>query len=172
VEYLILSFSRLRELGTPAQLHIFGDGTERATLEQLTSRLGILDHVEFHGNQDRRQIPAAIDRCHLFTYPSRTEGLPIGALEMLARGRPIIGTPVGALPDFLLGTLGCIAPLDEPDLFAGAMRTIGGRILEGKVTPADVQQAYLRRFDRAQVIDEYMRIFGCYENAQQKASIA
>jgi glycosyltransferase involved in cell wall biosynthesis len=172
VEYLILSFSRLREKAIAAQLHIFGEGPERAALQSRTDRLGLTGHVEFHGNQDRRQIPAAIDRCHLFGFPSRTEGLPIGALEILARGRPIVGSPAGALPDFLQGLLGCIVPFGEPDIFAGALRAMGRRILEGKITPADVQQAYLRRFDRSQVIDEYMRIFDCDGLQRQEARIA
>ncbi len=172
VEYLITSFSRLREIGVSAQLHIFGDGAERDALRSLTNRLRLDDYIEFHGNQERHQIPGAIDQCHLFGFPSRTEGLPIGALEILARGRPIVGSAVGALPEFLQGSLGCVVPLNEPDVFAGALRAIGGGVLEGKITPADVQQAYLRRFNRAQVIDGYMQVFGCHQAVQQEVSVA
>jgi glycosyltransferase involved in cell wall biosynthesis len=168
VEYLIISFSRLREMGTAAQLHVFGDGPECATLQSLANQLGLADYVEFHGNQDRHQIPEAIDRCHLFAFPSRTEGLPIGALEILARGRPIVGTPVGALPEFLLGSLGCIAPLNDPAAFANAMKAKADPILNGQVTSAEIQTAYVSRFPRRQVIDKYLQVFGCLESTEQK----
>jgi glycosyltransferase involved in cell wall biosynthesis len=168
VEYLILAFSRLRETGIPARLHIFGDGPDRAALQSLTNQLGLADYVKFHGNQERHQIPGAIDSCHLFAFPSRTEGLPIGALEILARGRPIVGTPVGALPEFLRDSLGCIAPLNNPAAFATALKTKAMPILNDQVTPAEIQTAYMSRFPRRQVIDEYLQVFGCLESAEQK----
>jgi glycosyltransferase involved in cell wall biosynthesis len=168
VAYLLHSFAQLRAMKVDAQLHIFGDGPERAALLQTAERLSLADRIRFHGNQDRTMIPGAIDRCHIFAFSSRTEGLPIGALEILSRGRPVLGTPVGAFPEFLSGLLGSIAPLDNPAAFAGALKSLAVPVLRGEVAPADVQRAYKARFPRRQVIDDYMRIFGCAEPARGK----
>jgi glycosyltransferase involved in cell wall biosynthesis len=160
VEYLIRSFARLREMGVAAHLHIFGDGPERNMLGETASGTGFADRIEFHGHQNRAEIPKAINQCHLFAFTSRTEGLPIGSLEILSRGRPVVGTPVGAFPEFLSGLLGTVAPIDDPKAFAVALAAIAKPILEGKFTPAEVQQAYQSRFPREKVIQEYMRAFG------------
>jgi glycosyltransferase involved in cell wall biosynthesis len=172
VRYLLDAFSRLRALGAEARLHVYGDGPQRHVLQSLTMQLGLTDQVRFHGSKNRVEIAAAIDRCHIFAFSSSTEGQCMAALEILARGRPVVGTAVGALPDFLDGPLGCIGPLSDPDLYAGAIKAMGRRVLEGKLSPAEVQQAYLRRFERAQIIDEYIRLFDCYEKGKRETQIA
>jgi glycosyltransferase involved in cell wall biosynthesis len=158
VEYLIHSFSCLREMGVDAHLHIFGDGPEHGALEVLTNRTGVGKWVSFHGGVDRSRIAAAIDSCHLFALGSRTEGQPLASLESLARGRPVVGTPVGSLPEYLCGPLGSIGPLDAPVDFAAAMKAVAEPVLKGELSPEIVQRAYRSRFPRHQVIDEYVRI--------------
>jgi len=167
LEYLIRSFSRLRELGIDSHLHLIGDGSEQDTLRSLASRLNLAENVEFHGRLDHDEIAAAIDRCHLFAFSSRTEGQCLASLEILARGRPVLATPVGAFPEFLSGLLGSVASLDDPAAFATALKALAGPVLKDEITPADVQRAYKERFPRRQVIDEYMRILGCSDSMQQ-----
>ncbi len=172
LKYLIVSFSKLRAMGVDAHLHIFGDGPERNAIQLLGNEMNIAAHIQFHGSQGRPAIPAAIDSCHVFAFSSTTEGQCLSALEILARGRRVLGTPVGAFPEFLSGLLGSIAPLDDPTAFAVALKAIAKPVLEGRITPADVQQAYRRRFPRTQVIDGYLRAFGCSDlNGQEKRAI-
>jgi glycosyltransferase involved in cell wall biosynthesis len=159
LEYLIVSFARLRELGTRA--------SERSALQSLAGRLGVTEHVEFHGRIDRSRVAAAIDQCHVFAFSSRTEGQCLAALEILARGRRVLGTPVGAFPDFLRGVLGSIAPLNDPNAFATALKRMAEPVLGGQIAPADIQQAYSKRFQRGQVVEGYMRIFGCTDASQR-----
>jgi len=159
LDYLIASFACLRELGVTAELNIFGHGPELDALQSVANRRGLAGQVHFRGNQNHAEINRAIDSCHLFAFTSRTEGLPIGLLEILSRGRPVLGTPVGAFPEVLFKPLGSVAPLDNPKAFATAMKALAEALLRGEITPQLVQEAYGRRFPRAQVIDEYMRIF-------------
>jgi glycosyltransferase involved in cell wall biosynthesis len=158
LEYLINSFSSLREMGIAAHLHVFGDGSERDKLQNLSGRLGLAEQIEFHGSLARSGIPEAIDRCHLFAFSSRTEGQCLAALEVLARGRPVLGTSVGAFPEFLSGVLGSVAPFDSPPAFAVALRALAEPVLKGEITPADVQRAYKASFPRHQIIDQYIQI--------------
>jgi glycosyltransferase involved in cell wall biosynthesis len=160
LEYLIRSISCLRESDVAAQLHLFGEGPERASLQSLVDKLGLVNHIKFHGQLDREQVSEAIDGCHLFAFGSRTEGQCLAALEILARGRPVLATPVGAFPEILSGPLGSIAPLGCPTTFASALKILAEPIVKGEITPADVQRAYKSRFPRCQIIGEYMRLFG------------
>jgi glycosyltransferase involved in cell wall biosynthesis len=161
LEYLIVSFSHLRELGVEANLHMFGDGPERDALRSLVDRMGLIGSVRFHGNQQRSDIASALDRCHLLAFSSRTEGQPLASLEALARGRPVLGTPVGSFPEYLSGALGSVAPLDNPIAYATALKALGQPLLSREMTPGDVQRAYETRFPRWKVIDEYLLTFGC-----------
>jgi glycosyltransferase involved in cell wall biosynthesis len=168
LEYLITSFSHLRELGVEASLHMFGDGPERDALRSQVDQLGLSDSVQFHGNQQHAEIAAAIDQCHLFAFSSRTEGQPLASLEALSRGRPVLGTPVGSFPEYLCGVLGSVAPLGDPIAYATALKAVGQPLLTREVSPSDVQRAYEARFPRWRVIDEYLRMFGCCDSAQQR----
>jgi len=161
LKYLIVSFSKLCEMGVDAQLHIFGEGSDRQMLQSLTNEMNLAAHIQFHGNQDRAAISSAIDSCHLFAFSSITEGQCLSALEILARGRRVVGTPVGAFPEFLSGILGSLAPLDDPSAFAAALRTTAKPVLEGDITPGDIQLAYQGRFPRQRVIEGYLQAFGC-----------
>ncbi|MGA9669480.1 MAG: glycosyltransferase [Terracidiphilus sp.] len=169
LRYLIVSFSKLHELGVDAQLHIFGDGPERQAIESLVSEMNLAKRIQFHGNQYPAAIPAAIDSCHLFAFSSTTEGQCLSALEILARGRRVLGTPVGAFPEFLSGLPGSIAPLDDPTAYAAALKAIAKPIIEGSIAPRDVQQAYQSRFPRQQVIEGYLRAFGYSDLVDQES---
>lgn len=172
VKYLLAAFSRLGTMGTEACLHLYGDGPERDAMQSLTAQLGLTELVRFHGSMRRDEIASAIDRCHIFAFSSSTEGQCLAALEILARGRPVVGTPVGAFPEFLESPLGCVAPLGNADAYAVALRVTGSWTREGKVNPANIQQAYMRRFNRERVMDEYIGLFGCYESHREEAQIA
>jgi len=71
--------------------HVFGDGPMR---KQLEAEYG--GEVAFHGFADE---PETIWRdAGLLVMPSRAEGLPMAALEAIARGVPIVAARVGGLP--------------------------------------------------------------------------
>ncbi len=172
VSYLIRAVSSLRASGTEARLHIYGDGPERNELQQLTKQLRLADRVQFHGSKHRTAIVTAIDCCHMFAFTSTTEGQCLAALEIAARGRPVVATPVGVFPETLRDGLGQIAPLDDAEAYAAVLKATAEAIFSGRIRPGGVQQAYLRRFDRARVIDGYMHVFGCQQGVQQEVRIA
>jgi glycosyltransferase involved in cell wall biosynthesis len=74
----------------PMHMDIVGDGPDRADLEQLASRLGICDHVTFHGFASNPY--PMIRNSHLLCIPSEYEGLPNVALEAMALGTLVVAT--------------------------------------------------------------------------------
>jgi glycosyltransferase involved in cell wall biosynthesis len=93
----------------------------------------------------------------MFAFTSISEGQCLAALEILARGRPVVATPVGAFPEFLSdGLLGTLAAPDQPEEFARSLVTVARQIRENTFTPNGVQAAYRKRFPREQVIQGYV----------------
>jgi len=88
-------FDRLIEswptLPADCSLVLLGEGADRAGLEGLTARLGLAERVRFLGYVDNPWRWYA--RADAVLIPSRFEGMPNVALEALACGTPVIGTP-------------------------------------------------------------------------------
>ncbi|MBK8575602.1 MAG: glycosyltransferase family 4 protein [Elusimicrobia bacterium] len=95
--------------------------TARVDLEKQATRLGIERWVRFLG-----RVPDAgafMNECHVGVISSvESEAVSRAALEWLARGRPLIATEVGALPEMVLnGDNGFLVP---PKNATGLARTI------------------------------------------------
>lgn len=74
-------------------LDIYGDGMDRAYLEQLVQMYGIGQKVRFCGRvSDIRGIWASH---HLLLMPSVMEGMPLAVVEAMLCGRPVLATDVG-----------------------------------------------------------------------------
>lgn len=73
-----------------ARLTIFGEGPDRAALEQQVSALGIQDRVSLPGFST--DLAAAIAGADVFVLPSHWEGLPNVVLESLALGTPVVAS--------------------------------------------------------------------------------
>lgn len=79
--------------GTTITLDIVGDGPYRETLEALVKEHHIEDHVTFHGQKTKDQLPSFYSKADIFLFPSRKEGMPNAVLEAMSYGLPIIMTP-------------------------------------------------------------------------------
>jgi glycosyltransferase involved in cell wall biosynthesis len=160
--YLLQAYRALTEVldrEHAYELHLFGDGDQRGDLER-TSREMALQDVFFHGETPRAETARAIDSCDLFLNASTTEGQCIAALEILARGRPLVATPVGALPEVLADPdLGRVAPLGDPKSFASVVSAVAQAVREKKMTPSSVATAFHRRYDHDAIAERYLDLF-------------
>lgn len=88
--------------------HIFGDGPLRDQLEAEYGR-----EIVFHGfTRDPETIWADAG---LLVMPSRAEGLPMAALEAIARGVPVVAAHVGGLPRVVVpGVSGWLFDAEDP----------------------------------------------------------
>ena len=90
-DLLLEAFSSVRLKYPAAQLHVVGDGPERASLETLRRDLRLEGAVRFAGYIPRPEtfFPGAT----LFVLPSRQEGLPNALLEAAMGGLGIVALP-------------------------------------------------------------------------------
>lgn len=104
------------------QLIVAGDGPERQELETLAANLGIRTYVRFTGWVQRKETPGLINSATVVVVPSRTEGLPLVALEASIMGRPIVATRVGGLPEIVVdGVTGRLVDGEKPRDLAAAL---------------------------------------------------
>jgi len=109
----------------PYRLVIVGDGIERQKLINLARNLGVADRVDFIGPVPNKIICDYLQCAFVFTRPSRSEGLGTAFLEAMAAGVPVIGTPVGGIPDFLKHEeTGLLVPTENPEELAKAITRI------------------------------------------------
>lgn len=150
------------------ELHLFGDGLLRGELERKCASLA-LPNVKFHGETPRSEVARAIDTCDIFLNTSVTEGQCLVALEVLSRGRPLIATPVGALPEVLRQSeLGRLAPPNDPEEFAAKVVEVTRAIQKGQITPESVVTAFKIRYDYEVVLKRYLKLLATAGTIQPK----
>ena len=103
---------------------VFGDGPEGARLEEQRARLRTGARVRLAGQHpDAAELVAAADVC---VVPSRwEEAFCLAAAEPLARGRPLVATRVGAIPELVRdGVTGLLVPPADPPALARAIQRL------------------------------------------------
>lgn len=91
----------LRYLPVNAKFLIAGDGEDRAALEHIAKKEGVLERVVFAGQVTHKELPALLKISDIFVRPSIIEGMGNAFIEAFAAGIPVVATPVGGIPDFL-----------------------------------------------------------------------
>ncbi|OGL73256.1 hypothetical protein A3E39_01360 [Candidatus Uhrbacteria bacterium RIFCSPHIGHO2_12_FULL_60_25] len=104
---------------------IAGDGEDRQKLEVLTAQKGLQGRVVFLGSKPHDELPGILQASDIFVRASLSEGLGNSFLEAMAAGIPVVGTPVGGIPDFLTdGETGVFCQPRDPDSIAAAVLRI------------------------------------------------
>jgi glycosyltransferase involved in cell wall biosynthesis len=109
----------LRDRGVRAATVIAGDGPARADLQRAIDAAGV--DVRLLGNRsDVAELLAAAD---VVVMPSRWEGWPLAAVEVLEAGKPLVATKVGGLPE-LVDDAGVLVEACDAAALATAMATV------------------------------------------------
>lgn len=115
----------LTELSAHVRVLIAGDGEDRQKLETLVEQKQLGSRVVFLGKRGHEELPEILQSAEIFIRASLSEGLGNSFLEAMASGLPIIGTPVGGIPDFLKdGETGVFCEPRNPRSIADAVHRI------------------------------------------------
>ena len=102
-----------------AELHVFGDGPERAAVER--AKRGTTN-VTLHGFADRL---AALEQIDVLCLPSIAEGFPMVLVEAMAAGVPTIGTDAPGIRDAIVdGETGLLFASDGLAPLVSALRQV------------------------------------------------
>jgi len=119
-DILIEALAALKEKNVNPRTVIAGDGPLMEDLKHRAETLGLSKSIEFSGFVTNPALLLA--RAKWLVMPSRTEGLPMSALEAMAIPTPLIATSVGELPSVLKNQKGgMLVPPENVLEFATAM---------------------------------------------------
>jgi glycosyltransferase involved in cell wall biosynthesis len=158
VHRLLEAFAGLRAAYRRVQLHIIGEGPERARLEMQAAHLGIASSVTFLGYQ--QHVEAFLPAFDLFVLPSLTEGIPLALLEAMAARVAVVATAVGGVPEVVVHReSGLLVP---PNDAAALQQAIVELMTQPQQRLQMAEQAGKRvreRFDLAVMAQAYRRLY-------------
>jgi glycosyltransferase involved in cell wall biosynthesis len=134
-----MSLLRRQDVGRDLLLLIGGEGPLGSDLTGQIRRLGLGDCVRLIGFVPDDSLPAHYQAADLTVLPTQElEGFGLITVEALACGTPVVGTPVGAIPE-VLGRV-------DPDLIAAGCaaaplaEAIGGLLKRFRLSPLEYKR--------------------------------
>jgi glycosyltransferase involved in cell wall biosynthesis len=120
---------------------VVGEGPDRDAVAQAIHDRGLADRVELTGT--REDVAQILARADVFVLSSRSEGMPMSALEAMAAGLPVVATAVGGVPELVVdGETGFLVPPgDAPALSRALDRILGDPDLRRRLGEAGRQRA-------------------------------
>ena len=102
LENLIQAIALVRVQYPDVLLYIAGKGALAQTLQAQIIELGLTNHVHLLGYLPDEQLPIAYRAANFSLVPTTSfEGFGLIIIESLAVGTPVLGTPVGGIPEIL-----------------------------------------------------------------------
>lgn len=97
----IEAFAKVHEKYPEWKLEIIGSGRQQQECEQLIRELNAGEYIKLLGWVDHNGIVEKSKKWKYLIFPTDTEGMPNGLLEMMARGIPAIASSVGGIKDLV-----------------------------------------------------------------------
>lgn len=138
------------------ELLIVGGGAEREGLEQLAWQLDVAPRVRFAGQSERPED--WYPRMDIFALSSDTEQMPLGVLEAMAAGLPVVATDVGDVSRMVsTQNKDYVVP---PGEFAGALARLADDEAARRAIGLANQGKARESFDEKVMAERYAELIG------------
>ncbi len=146
----------LHDKGYAISLDIFGEGNEKANLQRLIEELNATKYIHIHGFIDKND--ERLKEYGIMLIPSFAEPFGKSVVENVIRGKVIVGTNYGAIPE-LLPDHDLLFDRDSiEDYIAKTELALTKYDYYGKkVRPS--RENFLSRFNIQRVIEDYYNLF-------------
>ena len=84
------------------KLEIIGSGRQQVECEHLIKVMDAHDYIRLLGWVEHEDIIEKSKKWKYLLFPTDTEGMPNGLIEMMGRGIPALASPVGGIKDILI----------------------------------------------------------------------
>ena len=143
------------------RFRMFGEGPQaeqvRARIQASTAR-AVISYDGFVSHQ--RDAMACL---HVLVVPSRLDGRPNVVMEANACGVPVIGAPVGGIPELIEpGRNGLVLSPAQPDEIAAAVKEWMCQADRYEELRASCRATAERCFDRKRMFDRYENVFSSF----------
>jgi glycosyltransferase involved in cell wall biosynthesis len=173
VDYLLRALPRILERRA-VRLFVTGEGDRKAEWQELASRLGLADKVQFLGFVSTERLAELYRSCDAYVHPAiyddknDTEGLGVTLIEALANSCPVVASEVGGIVDVIKHErTGLLVPeRDEGRLASAILRLLDDAELSRRL--GEGGRAFAERhFDWERITDDTEEL---YERAIARAT--
>lgn len=141
----------MRELGDGFELQYTGGPAAQSESAGMPANMHDL------GRLSGPQVIAAMQDADAFLFPSRSEGLPLVAIEAMACGLPVIGVRETSLSEVIEdGVTGLLCPRDDVPAFVTAAQALAGDIQRRDGMGHAAYRAASTRFSFNSMVDAYV----------------
>jgi GalNAc-alpha-(1->4)-GalNAc-alpha-(1->3)-diNAcBac-PP-undecaprenol alpha-1,4-N-acetyl-D-galactosaminyltransferase len=123
-DLLLKAFHKIHAKYPDWQITILGEGSLRSDLEQLRSKLKLIDRVHLPGLVSN--VPEYLNQADLFVMPSRFEGFPMALCEAMAYGLPVLSADCLSGPRDIIedGINGVLVKTEDIDALATGLEKL------------------------------------------------
>jgi L-malate glycosyltransferase len=155
--HLIEALAELRASGTPARLEVVGDGPLRGELQAQARKLGIDEHVVFHGVLSRERVAAIMGIVDIFVLPSLWETQGCALIEAMTCGCPSVATDVGGVPEVLDPRAGVLVAPESPEALTEGIVEVLGRLADYQ--PQELRSLAVKRYGYAAISRQWSAVY-------------
>ena len=163
-DILLRSHEKLAMTFPKNHLVLVGDGPDRGHLERsIQARQIPRVHLVGHQEDPWRWYQA----CDVVAIPSRSDSLPLGAIEAMASGKPTVAMKVGGIPEIIRDDVEglLIDPPQAEALSAGLARLLTDEQARRQFGSAAVRR-YKETFTTDAMLDRWERFYGSVLSAR------
>ena len=155
-DVLLHAWGKCLAVHPQAKLWIAGIGSEKETLLQLATELGIEDSVKFVGYLSKDEVHQHMEAADLFVLPSRSEPFGIVLLEAMAHGLPVVASAVGGIPEVVpkVGDVELV-PVEDVDSLSKAIE----KSLADNLRPSMDNRAHALQFEWSHQVKRFETIY-------------
>ena len=156
VDWSIRAVSRLRNEGIPVELDIYGDGPEEDNLKKLISDLSADSFIKMKGRVDKND--RVLGEYGIYLIPSYAEPFGKTIIENVIRGKVIVGTNYGGIPE-LLKDYDLLFERDSLDDYIEKIKEALNNYQKYSRQIHTMSEHFLRYFDMDRVAEDYRQIY-------------
>ncbi len=158
--FLLEAVSHLRTSVPKLGCLLAGDGPLRPRLEKQVKRLNIEPYVDFLGF--RSDVADLLNAADIYVLPSLSEGMPMGLLEAMVLGCPVVASSVNGVPEIIQdGITGQLVPPGDIAALTQALKELSVdpklRKRLGRAGKARVEQCFTAEKMAGRVRELYYR---------------
>lgn len=155
----IEAMSRIHSIHPEWKLEVIGSGKQKAECEALIEELKAKEYVSLIGWVEHNEIFERANKWKYLLFPTDTEGVPNGLIEMMGRGLPALASPVGGVKDIVRdGVNGFVLQEPSAELIAqGILRMIDQEGESYKKLCEEANRTIFAEFSLTKAIDRARR---------------
>ncbi|MBE9523692.1 MAG: glycosyltransferase [Chloroflexi bacterium] len=165
-DQLILAWKDIIIEYPQSRLIVGGEGSQKATLETLSARLGLADSVTFPGRIPWDEVPDFLAMADIFVVPSikdnegNMDGLPTVIPEAMGCGLPIIASRLGGIPSIIKDKYnGILIPPGDVIALHNGIKYLLDHPTERKTLGAAAYSSIQNKYNWENITKEFLILF-------------